>query len=234
MARFRARDLVIDTKPDRTPVTEADRAVEAAMRAHLERARPGDAVVGEEEGEQGSGPRRWIVDPIDGTKSYLRGAPAWATLLALETDGELVVGVASAPALGRRWWAARGTGAFANGEAIRVSEVGDLADATLCFTDVGAFALYEMWDEFVELARRVWDRRGFGDFWGHMLVAEGSADVIVEPVMNLWDSAAVMVVVEEAGGRFTSLAGEAAADGGNAVSTNGLLHDAVLEIIGSK
>jgi len=233
MDRFRVLDLAVDTKPDRTPVTEADRAVEAALREQLGRARPGDAVIGEEEGEQGSGPRRWIVDPIDGTKSYLRGAPVWATLLALEDGGELVVGVASAPALGRRWWAARGSGAFANGELINVSRVHDLADATLCFTDVGAFALYGMWDEFVALGSRVWDRRGFGDFWGHVLVAEGTADVMVEPIVNLWDVAPVLVIVEEAGGRVTDRSGRRTADGGNAVTTNGLLHDAVLEIVGT-
>jgi histidinol-phosphatase len=230
--RFRARDLVVETKPDRTPVTEADRAVETALRAHLARVRPDDAVVGEEEGVQGTGPRRWVVDPIDGTKSYLRGAPIWATLLALEVGDETVVGVVSAPAIGRRWWAARGTGAFANGEPIQVSRVHELADATIAFTDVGAFVKYEMWDEFVALAVQVWDRRGFCDFWGHMLVAEGVVDVMVEPIVNLWDVAPMLVIVEEAGGRITDRAGRRTADGGDAVTTNGVLHDAVLEIVG--
>jgi histidinol-phosphatase len=231
MRRFRARDLTIETKPDRTPVTEADRAVEAAMRERLAHARPGDAVVGEEEGVQGEGPRRWIVDPIDGTKSYLRGAPVWGSLIALEDGGEIVAGVASAPAMSRRWWAARGTGAFADGEPISVSKVHDLADATLCFTDVGAFYKYGMWDEFFELGSRVWDRRGFSDFWGHMLVAEGVADVMVEPIVNLWDVAPMFVIVEEAGGRTTDRTGARRPDTGTSVTTNGILHDTVLEIV---
>lgn len=234
MARFRARDLRVETKPDRTPVTEADRAVETAVRERLSEARPDDAVVGEEEGARGSAPRRWIVDPIDGTKSYLRGTPVWATLLALEEAGESVVGVASAPALGRRWWAARGTGAYADGEPIHVSAVSDLADATVCFTDVGAFARYEMWEEFLALGAIVQDRRGFSDFWGHALVAEGAADVMVEPVVNLWDVAPFLVIVEEAGGRLTDLTGARRVDGGTAVTTNGLLHDAVLGIVGKR
>jgi histidinol-phosphatase len=233
MSRFRALDLAVETKPDRTPVTEADRAVEAMLRERLVTARPGDAVVGEEEGEQGTGPRRWIVDPIDGTKSYLRGAPVWATLLALEEDGEVVVGVASAPALGRRWWASRGAGAFADGDPIHVSRVSELADATLCFTDVGAFLRYGMWDEFVAIAAKVWDRRGFSDFWGHVLVAEGVADLMLEPIVNLWDIAPIIVIAEEAGGRLTDRDGARRVDGGTALTTNGLLHEDALALVRS-
>ena len=233
MGRFRARDLAFHTKPDRTPVTEADHAVEEAVRATLARARPGDGIVGEEFGVSGAGHRRWIVDPIDGTKSFLRGSPPWATLLALEVDGEVVLGVASAPALGRRWWAARGGGAFANGDRIAVSQVDHLADALLCFTDLLAFEHFGCGPEFEALARQVWDRRGFGDFWGYTLVAEGIADVMFDPVVSVWDVAALMPIVAEAGGRITDRSGVVRPDGGDAVTTNGLLHDAVLAIVGT-
>ena len=220
----------METKPDLTPVSEADRAAERALRARIEAERPRDGVVGEEFGEtKGSADRRWILDPIDGTKSFVRGIPAWGTLIALEQDGEMVVGVVSAPALRRRWWAARGAGAFADGEPIRVSRVGTLEDALLCFTSLTAFDEHGMGDEFRSLAARCWEARGFGDYWAHVLVAEGSADLVVEPVMNLWDNAALQVIVEEAGGRFTDLDGRPRSDGGNAVATNGLLHDEVLQ-----
>ena len=179
----------------------------------------------------GSGARRWIIDPIDGTVNFLRGVPIWALLLALEVDGEMRVGVASAPALGRRWWAARGEGAFADGEAIHVSEVGAVEDALLCYTSGRSFDKYGLGEQFRALSARCWAARGFSDFWGHVLVAEGSADVMVEPIVNLWDVAPIQVIVEEAGGRFTDLDGVARSDGGNAVSTNGRLHDDVLEAL---
>jgi histidinol-phosphatase len=220
LARFRALDLEVATKPDLTPVTEADRAIERRLRELLGAERPDDAVVGEEEGTTGAGSRRWILDPIDGTKNYSRGIPVFATLIALEEDGELVLGVVSAPALGRRWWAARGDGAFADGQPIRVSSIADIASAVVSSNSPT--------DTMVALQRRSWHGQGFGDFWQHLLVAEGSVDVAVEPVMNLWDNAPLLVIVEEAGGRFTSLAGERTADGGSAVSTNGLLHEQVL------
>lgn len=232
MARFRARDLVVHTKPDRTPVTEADHAVEEALRTRLAAERPGDGIVGEEYGVTGAGHRRWIVDPIDGTKSFLRGSPPWATLLALEHDGQLVLGVVSAPALGRRWWATRGGGAFANGERLAVSAVDVLEDALLCHADLRAYEAHGCGPQFDALTRQVWDRRGFGDFWGHMLVAEGIADVMVEPILEVWDIAALVPIVEEAGGRITDRRGRARPDGHNAVTTNGLLHEAVLRIVG--
>jgi histidinol-phosphatase len=233
MPRFRARDLVVETKPDLTPVSEADRAAENVLRARIDSEHPGDGVVGEEYGEtSGSRDRRWILDPIDGTKSFVRGIPAWGTLIALERDGEMVVGVVSAPALRRRWWATRGGGAFADGEPIRVSRVRALDDALFCFTSLTAFDQYGMGDEFRTLAARCWEARGFGDYWAHVLVAEGSADLAVEPIMNLWDNAALQVIVEEAGGRFTDLEGRPRSDGGSAVTTNGLLHEAVLDVIG--
>ena len=233
MPRFRARDLVVETKPDLTPVTEADRAAESMLRARIEAQHPRDGVVGEEYGETaGSGGRRWILDPIDGTKSFVRGIPAWGTLIALERDGEIVVGVVSAPALRRRWWASRGTGAFADGEPIRVSGVGAVDDALLCYTSLTAFDEHGLGDQFRALAARCWEARGFSDCWAHVLVAEGSADLAVEPVMNLWDNAPLQVIVEEAGGRFTDLEGRPRANGGSAVTTNGLLHDDVLAAMG--
>ncbi|HJP65350.1 MAG TPA: inositol monophosphatase family protein, partial [Actinomycetota bacterium] len=225
-------ELTVKTKADLTPVTEVDRAVERAIRDRVERDRPGEAVVGEEFGAE-EGDVRWIVDPIDGTKNFVRAIPVYATLIALERDGELVLGVASAPALGRRWWAARGAGAFADGHPIRVSTTDRLEDAQLCFGGLNAWRHAGRLDAFLELAGRCKRTRGFGDFWMHMLVAEGGAEIAVEPDVSLWDLAAVKVIVEEAGGRFTNLAGEARADGGSAVSTNGLVHAAVLEVLGA-
>lgn len=237
VGRYLAADLAVETKPDLTPVTEADRGVERAIRELLARLRPGDGVVGEEYGSSGfpEGPRRWIVDPIDGTKNYVRGIPVWATLLALEAADELVVGVVSAPALGRRWWASRGAGAFvlergASGpRRLSVSRVGSMADAQLCFSEL---ADWPRPDAVLELARRCWRSRGFGDFWNYMLVAEGAAEIACEPEVSLWDLAALQVIVEEAGGRFTDLSGARTAAGGDALASNGLLHDAALEFVG--
>src|SRR5207253_47519 len=180
MGRFRADDLVVETKPDLTPVTEADTAVEAMLRERLERDRPGDAILGEELGTTGAGRRRWIVDPIDGTKGYARGIPVWATLIALEVDGELVVGVVSAPALGSRWSAARGAGAQRDGEPVTVSKVARIEDAHLAYDSVGAFESVGLDAQFLALARRCWRVRGFGDFWSDMLVADGAIDIAVE------------------------------------------------------
>ncbi len=232
-ARFRATDLRVSTKPDLTPVTEADQAVEAELRRLLARARPSDAVVGEEEGATGAsdGRRRWILDPIDGTKSYVRGMPAWATLLALEEDGELVLGVVSAPALGRRWWAARGHGAHTGDGPIAVSDVTNWADAQLCFADITEWDRWGITDAMVGLSRSCWRAIGCGDFWGHMLVAEGVAEAMVEPDLSLWDIAAVRAVVTEAGGRCTDLAGQPATGPGGGVSTNGHVHETVLRAL---
>jgi histidinol-phosphatase len=230
LSRFRAADLVVETKPDMTPVSEADRLVEETIRASLASARPDDGVVGEEfpDTDGGSG-RRWILDPIDGTKSYVRGIPVYATLIALETDGEMVLGLASAPALGRRWWATRGGGAFLDGEQIRVSGVAAVEDAHLSYDSVPVFDAAGLGDQFLALTRRCWRSRGFGDFWQFTLVAEGAVDIAVEPAgLKIWDLAPLLVIVEEAGGRFTDLAGEVRADGGSALATNGLLHDDVL------
>jgi histidinol-phosphatase len=232
MSRFRANDLQVSRKPDTTHVTEADHATEALIRAALRTARPDDAVLGEEHGTEGAGRRRWIVDPIDGTANYVRGVPIWATLIALEEDGELRVGVVSAPALHTRWYAARGEGAFANERRISVSKVADLTDAQLCYSDIASWTTFRTSAQpMIDLLHHVWRARGVGDFLQHMLVAEGAADAAVEPVVNLWDLAPILVVVEEAGGRFTNLEGERTADGGSAVSTNGLLHDDVLNAL---
>jgi histidinol-phosphatase len=232
MARFRAADLVVETKPDTTPVTEADRAVEEMLRTRLADARPGDVVLGEEFGTTGDAARRWIVDPIDGTQGYARGIPVWATLLALVDGDDVVAGVVSAPALGARWWAAHGEGAWRDGAPVTVSQVARLEDAHLAYSSIAWFEREGIGDEFLALARRCRRTRGFGDFWSHVLVADGSVDIAVE-VGGLapWDLAALQVVVEEAGGRFTDLRGDARFDGGNAVSTNGLLHDDVLRAL---
>lgn len=222
LPRFRAVDLRVETKPDLTPVTDADRAVERALRERITRERPSDTVLGEEEGDEG-GDVRWIVDPIDGTKNFSRGIPVWATLIALERNGVVACGVASAPALGHRWWAARGEGAYRDGERIAVSKIAQLEEATVSFSRSG---LHD--PRTIELALAAWHAQPFSDFWAHLLVAEGAVDAAVEHVMNPWDNAVLQVVVEEAGGRFSDLAGGARFDGGSAVSTNGLLHDDVL------
>jgi len=238
-AAFRRRDLVVETKPDLTPVSEADRAVEEAVRAELAHVKPGDAVLGEEFGESGQGPRRWIIDPIDGTKNFVRNIPVWATLLALEEDGQLLVGVVSAPALGRRWWAGRGLGAFADvpggpGVPIAVSHIKELGDAQLSYASAEGWGKRDMVEHIIELSAKCWRTRGFGDFWSHMLVAEGACDIGLDPAVSLWDLAALQVIVEEAGGRFTDLEGIARPDGGSAVSTNGFLHNEALAILGSR
>jgi histidinol-phosphatase len=230
--RFRAHDLHVETKPDLTPVSEADRAVEAVIRDRLAGVHPDDAILGEEMGATGDARRRWIVDPIDGTKSYVRGVPVWATLLALESDGDPVVGVVSAPALGRRWWAAAGAGAFADGDRIHVSDVHALEDAQLCFANFRDWEPKGLGEPMLALAARVWRAVGFGDFWGHMLVAEGAAEAMIEPELALWDVAALRPIISEAGGRCTDLEGSPATGPGGCVTTNGHVHGEVLAALG--
>ena len=276
MDRFLAVDLQVEDKPDATPVSDADRGVERAVREILGQQRGSDAVLGEEYGLSGPGsgadpassshsgpgsgpdwgpgsgwgsvPRRWVVDPVDGTKNFVRGVPVWATLIALmdgagepsEADplgnGTPVVGVVSAPALARRWWAVRDGGAWvsAPGSRVRrlaVSQIGTLSDAFLAYSGAGSWHQAGRGEAFDTLSRSVWRTRGFGDFWSHMLVAEGAVDVSAEPVVNLWDLAALQVVVEEAGGRLTDHQGQARPDGGTVLCTNGRLHAAALEIL---
>jgi histidinol-phosphatase len=236
MDRFRAVDLQVDTKPDRTFVTEADLAVERALRELLAARRPGDGVLGEEYGTQGSGSRQWIVDPIDGTSNFLRGVPVWGALIALTVDGVPVVGVASMPALGRRWWGAQGLGAFttdapgAEPRAIRVSQVADLADASLSFQSIAQWRDAGRLDALHALGERVWRDRAYGDLWSYCLLAEGLLDIVSEFDLKPWDIAAAVPIIEAAGGRVTSVSGSALGDG-SVLATNGRLHDAVLDVL---
>ena len=237
-SRFQALDLKVDTKPDLTPVTDADRTVEEGIRRTLSRARPRDAVLGEEEGASGFSQRRWVVDPIDGTKNYVRGVPVWATLISLMVEDEVVVGVVSAPMLNRRWWAMKDGGAF-TGKSLfkshpcRVSDVSRLEDASMSYSSLDGWEQRGLLDDFVALSRASWRTRAYGDFWSYMLVAEGAVDFAAEPELELYDMAALDVIVREAGGRFTSLAGHDGPNGGNALASNGLLHDTVLGFLGS-
>ena len=235
--RFRAADLRVTRKPDRTPVTDADTAAEDALRAVLGTARPGDAVLGEERGgELPESGRGWVLDPIDGTKNYSRGVPAWATLIGLTLHGRAVVGVASAPALGRRWWGAQGLGAWTseNGgppRRITVSGVAELADAYLSTTDFRTFTHRGDLQRWIALADACWETRAFGDFWQYCLVAEGVIDVAVDRAASVWDLAALVPILDEAGGRLTDLDGVATHDGGNALASNGHVHDAALTVL---
>ena len=237
-ARFGAVDLTVDTKPDLTPVSDADRAVEELVRAKLGEERPDDAVSGEEFGSTGSGDRRWVIDPIDGTKNFVRGVPVWATLLALLDGEDPVVGVVSAPALGRRWWSARGAGAWATAlgsppRPIRVSAVRDLADASLSYASVAAWQVAGRGDAFLALAGAVWRTRAYGDFWSYMLIAEGAVDLAAEPELSIWDMAAPAAILAEAGGRFSGLNGVDGPHQGDAAASNGLLHEALLTALRS-
>ncbi len=233
LRRFKAVDLKIETKPDLTPVSDADRTVEEAIRGTLRRARPRDAIVGEEFGSTGWGARSWIIDPIDGTKNYVRGVPVWATLIALVEHGRVVVGLVSAPALGRRWWAARDGGAWTGksltkATRMRVSSVGKLEDASFSYSSFAGWEAQGLLDNFLDLNRSCWRSRAYGDFWSHMMVAEGAVDISAEPELSPWDIAALTVIVEEAGGRWSDLSGGRSLDGGSLVCTNGLLHEEVL------
>ena len=234
--RYLATDLRVDTKPDLTPVSDADKAAEELIRTQLRRTRPRDAVVGEEFEPTGHGSRQWVVDPIDGTKNFVRGVPVWATLIALLDDGVPVLGVVSAPALNRRWWAATGTGAWTGrslsaARRLKVSSVASLGDASLSYSSLGGWEEKGRLEQFLELERRVWRSRAYGDFWSYMLLAEGGVDIAAEPSLELHDMAALVTVVTEAGGRFTALDGVDGPFGGNAVATNGELHGEVLEIL---
>jgi histidinol-phosphatase len=238
LARFRADDLVVETKPDLTPVTDADRNAEEHIRAQLKRTRPRDAVEGEEYGETGHGSRRWVIDPIDGTKNFVRGVPVWATLIALLDEGMPVLGLVAAPALGRRWWAAQGSGAWSgrslsSAKSIRVSSVARVEDASLSYSSTSSWRKLDRHTQFLELSDACWRTRAYGDFWSYMLVAEGAVDIAAEPELEVYDMAALVPVVTEAGGRFSSLDGQDGCWGGNAVATNGLLHEEVLTRIGT-
>ncbi len=237
-SRFKALDLHVMTKPDLTPVTDADQSVEEGIRRTLSRARPRDAVIGEETGSSGHSQRRWVVDPIDGTKNFVRGVPVWATLISLMVEDEVVVGVVSAPMLNRRWWAMTDGGAWTGKSLLRaapcqVSDVSRIEDASLSYSSLHGWDERGRLDDFLSLSRRCWRTRAYGDFWSYMLVAEGAVDIATEPQLELHDMAAVDVIVREAGGVFTSLDGEPGPLGGSALATNGKLHDQALAFLGS-
>jgi histidinol-phosphatase len=235
IARFGALDLRVDSKPDLTPVTDADRAVETELRDALQRDRPGDRILGEEfGGSTAFSGRQWIIDPIDGTKNFVRGVPVWASLIALLDHGVPCVGVISAPALQRRWWAASGAGAFAAvggcpPRRLSVSSVAELRSASLSFSSLAGWARLGLRDRFLKLTDTVWGVRGYGDFWSYCLIAEGTVDIAAEPEVSVWDLAPLDILVREAGGTFTNLDGGAGPHGGSAVATNGLLHQQVLK-----
>ena len=247
--RYQAQDLVVSTKPDSTPVTDADRAVETAIREAISMHRSEDGLVGEEFGsDKGSSSRYWVIDPIDGTKNFMRGVPIWATLIALvEIDSsgveEVIVGVVSAPALSRRWSAARGLGAHvrfyshqelnedldsnkSQEKRIKVSKVSSISDASISYSDFVGWG--SRLEPFQKMLNSAWRTRAIGDFWSHMLVAEGSIDVAIEPSLALWDMAALEIIVREAGGVFTDISGHNGPFGSSAISTNGLLHNEVV------
>jgi histidinol-phosphatase len=243
MDRFKALDLRVETKPDMTPVSEADKAAEELIRGSLRRARPRDAILGEEFGVEGTGPRRWVVDPIDGTKNYVRGVPVWATLISLMVAGEggyePVLGVVSAPALGRRWWAEQGGGAhmgrsLSSATRLRVSAVSDLADASFAYSSLSGWEEQGRLDGFLNLTRACWRTRGYGDFWQYMMIAEGAVDICAEPELSLWDMAAPAIVVQEAGGTFTGLDGRKGPHSGNAAASNGVLHGDLLDYLNER
>lgn len=233
MRHFRNRETGVRTKVDGTPVTEADEAIEQLLRAEIASVYPDHGVFGEEGGVTGEdAPSRWILDPIDGTKNYSWGIPVWATLIALEDNGEIVCGVASAPALGERWTAARGHGALRNGEPIHVSPVTGLAEARLGFTSAAPHGRPAFDEGFRVLLDSVAHDRGLGDFYGHVLVASGSLDVMIEPSLAPWDMGPLIVIVEEAGGRLTDFSGRRGIYGRSCLTTNGLLHEEILRIVG--
>src|SRR3954452_7331022 len=237
-SRFKALDLHVMSKPDLTPVTDADHGVEESIRRTLSRVRSRDAVTGEEHGSTGHSQRRWVIDPIDGTKNFVRGVPVWATLISLVVDEEVVLGVVSAPLLQRRWWASNGNGAWTGRSLLKatrcqVSDVRRLEDASLSYASLSGWDERDRLDDFLSLMRRCWRTRAYGDFWSYMLLAEGAVDIAAEPELEVYDMAALDVIVREAGGRFTSLDGSDGPFGGNALASNGHLHEAALSFLGS-
>jgi histidinol-phosphatase len=232
LERFRALDLHVDSKPDRSPVTDADKSVEQAIKKVLADKASSDALIGEEYGTSGSAARTWIIDPIDGTANYLRGVPVWATLIALAIDGKPTVSVVSAPALGRRWWAAPGVGAFTREldgsvRELKVSAISDLEYASLSYNNLQLWDQVGMLPQLTELSRKIWRTRAYGDFWSYMLLAEGSVDIVAEHDLKIYDIAALVPIVEQAGGQFSALNGPLTAESSSVLATNGKLHAAV-------
>lgn len=234
LARFRALDLHVETKPDLSPVTDADRAVELAIKEVLAAERPDDGIVGEEFGVSGSDSRKWIIDPIDGTANYLRGVPVWATLIALSIDGRPVLSVVSAPAMGRRWWAASGLAKTSDFDGsvrdLKVSAIADLANASLSYNNLQLWDKHGYLDHLITLSRKVWRTRAYGDFYSYMLLAEGSVDVVSEHDLKLYDIAALVPIVEQAGGRFSALDGELVESSSSVLASNGHLHQQVMGV----
>ena len=232
LARFRALDLHVETKPDRSPVTDADRAVELAIKEVLEAKRPDDGIVGEEFGNSGSTTRKWIIDPIDGTANYMRGVPVWATLIALSVDGKAVVSVVSSPALGRRWWAAPGIAQTSDLDGsirdLKVSAIAELENASLSYNNLQLWDSYGYLDRLIGLSRKVWRTRAYGDFYSYMLLAEGSLDIVAEHDLKLYDIAALVPIVEQAGGTFSAIDGELTEATTSVLATNGKLHETLL------
>ncbi|ARD42199.1 histidinol-phosphatase [Actinomyces gaoshouyii] len=239
LPRFEAQDFNVETKPDLTPVTEVDRTAEKLVRDYLARARGRDSVLGEELPPTGHAPRQWVIDPIDGTKNFVRGVPVWATLIGLVEDGQVVVGLVSAPALGKRWWAVAGGGTWtgrslSSAKRLGVSSVGSLGDASLSYSSLSGWAERHRLRGMLSLMQSCWRTRAYGDFWSYMLLAEGAVDLAAEPELELYDMAALVPIVTEAGGAFTSLDGEAGPWGGSAVASNGRLHKAIMKHLGSE
>ncbi len=229
LARFRALDLKVETKPDRSPVTDADKATEEAIKAILSLERPEDGIIGEEFGTSGSLDRKWIIDPIDGTANYLRGVPVWASLIALSIDQKPVLSVVSAPALGRRWWAAPGVGAWTSDfdgsvRELCVSGIGDLENASLSYNNLQLWDSFGLMEPLMKMSRQVWRTRAYGDFLSYMYLAEGSLDIVAEHDLKIYDIAALVPIVELAGGEFTALAGPLTEDSSSVLATNGKLH----------
>jgi histidinol-phosphatase len=229
LKRFRALDLLVETKPDRSPVTDADRAVEAELRSVVAEYRPDDTFIGEEFENTGTSARNWIVDPIDGTANYLRGVPIWASLIALRVDGVITTSVVSAPALGRRWWAQRGNGAFTMDiqggvRALQVSKISELEDASISYNNMQLWDQAGKLNQLIELSRKVWRTRAYGDFYSYMLLAEGSIDLVAEHDLKIYDIAALVPIVEEAGGQISDLTGPLTEQSSSVMASNGLLH----------
>lgn len=233
LERFRALDLHVESKPDRSPVTDADKSVEQAIKNVLAEKAPSDALIGEEYGSSGSASRTWIIDPIDGTANYMRGVPVWATLIALAIDGKPTVSVVSAPALGRRWYAAPGIGAFTveldgSLRELKVSAISNLEYASLSYNNLQTWDQVGMLPKLTELSRKIWRTRAYGDFWSYMLLAEGSVDVVAEHDLKIYDIAALVPIVEQAGGTFSAIDGVLTAEASSVLATNGKLHQVVL------
>ncbi|MBT5398385.1 MAG: histidinol phosphatase [Micrococcales bacterium] len=236
LARFRALDLVVEAKPDRTPVTDADKAVEGKLRELLKLYRPTDEVIGEEMDKTGDSNRSWIIDPIDGTANYLRGVPIWGTLIALRVDGEITTSIISAPALGRRWWAGKGRGAFTKDidgsvRKIAVSKIAMLEDSTLSFNSLEQWRNQGLLEQLLELSTNVSRTRAYGDFLSYMFVAEGAIEIASEHDLKIHDIAALVPILTEAGGRITDLQRELTEDSSSVIATNSLLHQAVQDAL---